>query len=283
MKNKTIKHYYLRPLCIICSILLLSTALFAAGENRHYACGTDWYCQRLCDGVYPQLDAALSFVDGYNALYCDRKVKDGDKVIYLTFDAGYENGNVAKILDALKAHNATGTFFLLDHVIMANTGLVNRMFAEGHTVANHTLKHRDMSKVTEKSEFAAELAGLEDLCLQYTGKPMAKLYRPPQGRFSELNLKHATELGYYTVFWSFAYADWDNDRQPDPDKAFEKLIAHTHNGEILLLHPTSAVNAAIMDRLLTEWEGMGYRFGSIEELVESSKGCASDLSGGRGE
>jgi len=232
----------------------------------------NWYCKRSVDGVYPELDPQLSFVEKYNTVYVNRAANEEDKVIYLTFDAGYENGNVEKILDVLKKHKATGAFFLLDHVITENTDLVKRMFNEGHLVCNHTLKHRDMSQITDKNQFAAELASLEDICLQYTGNKMSKFFRPPQGCFSETNLRHASELGYTTVFWSFAYADWDNDKQPDPEKAYKKLIDGTHNGEILLLHPTSSTNAQIMDRLLTEWEKQGYRFGSLNELAVQNGG-----------
>lgn len=194
------------------------------------------------------------------------KTPGDDKVIYLTFDAGYENGNVEKILDALKDHNATGAFFVLDNIIMRNPDLVKRMSDEGHLVCNHTAKHHDMTKITSKDQFAKELKTLEDAYFELTGRDMAKFYRPPEGRFSEQNLKFAKELGYKTVFWSFAYADWDNNKQPDEAKSIEKVLSHTHNGEIILLHPTSATNAAIMDRLLTEWENQGYRFGSLSEL-----------------
>ncbi|MGN1128750.1 MAG: delta-lactam-biosynthetic de-N-acetylase, partial [Candidatus Flemingiibacterium sp.] len=114
--------------------------------------------------------------------------------------------------------------------------------------------------------FETELGGLEKLCRELTGHEMAKIYRPPEGSFTEDNLKIVSEMGYKTIFWSYAYADWDNDKQPDPESSLKKLLAHVHNGEILLLHPTSATNAAILDRFLTELEAEGYRFGSIREL-----------------
>ena len=76
----------------------------------------------------------------------------------------------------------------------------------------------------------------------------------------------AKDLGYKTVFWSLAYVDWLTGDQPTKEAAFSKLIPRTHNGAVVLLHSTSSTNAEILDELLTKWEGMGYRFASLEEL-----------------
>ena len=140
------------------------------------------------------------------------------------------------------------------------------MADEGHLVCNHTAKHPDMSAITDKALFAKQLRDLEKICLEKTGREPARFYRPPQGRFSKENLIFAKELGYTTVFWSFAYADWDNNAQPDPERSLEKILCHVHPGMVLLLHPTSKTNAAILDRLLGALEKEGYRFGSLEEL-----------------
>lgn len=236
----------------------------------------NWYCRRSRDNLPPPLDDRLCIIKKYNAYYIDPYATEDDKVIYLTFDAGYENGNVVKILNILRKHNAKAAFFLLDHMIIDKTELVIRMADEGHLICNHTAKHRDMSAVTEKTVFASELAALEDIYRQYTGREMSKIYRPPEGRFSETNLRHATELGYATFFWSFAYADWDNNKQPDPEEALQKILAHTHNGEILLLHPNSETNVIILDQLLDEWKSQGYRFGSLEEIINKSKKSGDD-------
>jgi peptidoglycan-N-acetylmuramic acid deacetylase len=122
-----------------------------------------------------------------------------------------------------------------------------------------------MSKMNE-ADFCAELTKLEDLLREHAGVECAKFYRPPEGRFSEANLKTAANMGYKTVFWSLAYADWDNNKQPDPEKAKQLLLSNTHNGAVILLHPTSKTNADILDSLLTEWEAQGYRFGTLDEL-----------------
>ena len=189
-----------------------------------------------------------------------------EPVIYLTFDAGYENGCTEKILDVLAQHQVKAAFFLVGNYIEKNEDLVRRMVAEGHIVANHTMHHPDMQKISSKEEFSRELRELEDLFYEVTQIPMAKYYRPPQGSYSQENLKMAKELGYRTVFWSLAYVDWNNDSQPTREQAFSKLIPRIHNGAVVLLHSTSKTNAEILDELLTKWEEMGYRFGTLEEL-----------------
>ena len=187
-------------------------------------------------------------------------------VIYLTFDAGYENGCTAQILDVLKKHNAPAAFFLVGNYIEKNADLVRRMVEEGHIVGNHTMHHPDMSKLTDKAAFQKELTDLEDLYRNVTEQELPKFYRPPQGIYSQENLQMAKELGYKTVFWSLAYADWNNNAQPTREQAFDKLLPRVHNGAVVLLHSTSATNAAILDELLTKWESMGYTFESIDAL-----------------
>lgn len=251
----------LKKLCTFALILSLILPIRAAANELR------WYFKPNDTHTQPVLPSEFSFVEQYGGVYVDRAHNENndEKVIYLTFDVGYENGNVAKVLDALKAHNATGTFFVLEHIITKETALVKRMFDEGHTVANHTMTHRNMSKA-DKAIFEEELYGLEKLCSEYTGGVMAKLYRPPEGCFSEDNMKILHDMGYKTIFWSSAYADWDNNNQPSAAYAMEKLKSRLHNGQILLLHPTSATNAAIIDEFLTYLEAEGYSFGSLTEL-----------------
>ena len=189
-----------------------------------------------------------------------------EKVLYLTFDAGYENGHTAHILDVLKAHKVPAAFFVVGSFVEQNPELVRRMTEEGHIVGNHTFHHPDMSKIADKDAFTAELRELEQAYRTATGMELPKYYRPPQGIYSEDNLRMAKELGYRTVFWSLAYVDWYRDDQPTREQAFAKLLPRTHNGAVVLLHSTSATNAEILDELLTRWEEMGYRFGTLEEL-----------------
>ncbi len=221
-----------------------------------------WYFKHTKDGIRPPMPPEASYIGKYNGYFLGLD----EKVIYLTFDAGYENGNIAKILDTLKAEGVPAAFFVLENLVTRETDLVRRMTDEGHTVCNHTASHKDMTKCSTKDEFAAELSAMEELYKNTMGMEIAKFYRPPEGKFSEANLAWANELGYTTVFWSFAYADWDNNKQPDPARTIEKILSETHNGEIVLMHPTSATNAEILPTLIREWKNMGYRFGTLDEL-----------------
>ena len=214
-------------------------------------------------GTSPIGSAGVDQLQKYDAAYLGDTT---EKVIYLTFDAGYENGCTAQILDALKKHNVSATFFLVGNYLEKNPDLVRRMVAEGHTVGNHTMHHYDMSRISDPAAFQKELEDLEKLYEQTVGEPMQKYYRPPQGIYSEENLRQAKNLGYKTVFWSLAYVDWKNDDQPTAQAAFNKLLPRIHPGAVVLLHSTSKTNAAILDELLTRWEDMGYRFAPIQEL-----------------
>ena len=215
------------------------------------------------EGVPPIGNAGKDQLKQYDAVYLGDPTK---KVLYLTFDAGYENGCTEKILDVLKQEQVPAAFFLVGHYMEQNPDLVRRMVSDGHIVGNHTVHHYDMSKLADAATFEKELTGLEDIFRQITGKELPKFYRPPQGIYSEENLKMAQDLGYKTVFWSLAYVDWNNDKQPTRDYAFGKLLPRIHNGSVILLHSTSKTNAEILDELLTTLKSQGYRFESIEKL-----------------
>ena len=237
----------------------LSAASASAGEN--------WGLSFPEEGKPPTANATAEYLRQFNAYYAQ---DTDEKVVYLTFDAGYENGCTPAILDALKKHNAPAAFFVVGNYIKTSPELVKRMADEGHIVANHTNHHPDMSKISTKESFLQELTGLEELYRQTTGQSMVKYYRPPQGKYSEDNLRMAKKLGYTTFFWSLAYVDWIQDQQPTREEALEKLIGRVHPGAVILLHSTSQTNAAILDELLTQYEQMGYRFGSLDELVHAS-------------
>ena len=189
------------------------------------------------------------------------------KKIYITFDAGYENGNTEAILDALKKHQVKATFFVVGHYLEMAPELVKRMVEEGHTVGNHTYHHYDMSKISDKDSFTKEMKSVEEKYKEITGQEMVKYYRPPQGKYSEENLKMAKDLGYDTFFWSLAYVDWKTDAQPSHAEAFDKLMSRIHPGAIVLLHSTSVTNAQILDELLLKWEKEGYTFGTLDEIL----------------
>lgn len=228
---------------------------------------SNWGLSFQEEGKRPVGNATIEELSRYNAFYAENTE---EKKIYLTFDAGYENGNTPAILDALKKHEAPATFFVVGNFISENQELIKRMEAEGHIVGNHTMTHPDMSKISTQESFQKELSGVENIYKEITGNEMTKFYRPPQGIYSTLNLSMAKEMGYHTFFWSLAYVDWYQDNQPDPQEAIEKLTRRIHPGAIVLLHSTSSTNAQILDELLNKWEDMGYSFHSLNELIEHS-------------
>ena len=218
-------------------------------------------------GKTPVGNASAEYLKQYHAWYAGNP---DEKVIYLTFDAGYENGNTEPILDALKKHLAPAAFFLVGNYLETSPELVKRMVSEGHIVGNHTYHHPDMSKISSKEAFQKELSDLETLYEQTTGQKMERYYRPPQGKYSESNLQMAKDMGYQTFFWSLAYVDWYENKQPSKEEAFEKLLGRIHPGAVVLLHSTSKTNGQILDELLTKWEEMGYRFESLDHLTAQS-------------
>ncbi len=239
--------------------IVVSVSVFSASALQTGA----WGLSFRQEGAPPIGNAGKDQLKQYDAAYIG---DTSEKVLYLTFDAGYENGCTEKILDVLKQHQVPAAFFLVGNYIEKNADLVRRMAQEGHTVGNHTMHHPDMSKLSDKDAFAKELQDLEALYKETTGQELPKYYRPPQGTYSQENLKNAQELGYKTVFWSLAYVDWNNDSQPTKEQAFSKLLPRTHPGAVVLLHSTSQTNAQILDELLTKWEAEGYHFGTMEEL-----------------
>lgn len=255
---------------LVCTLL---AAAFIAGSALYpnvvtTASGnSDWGLGFGEGGTQPTGNASKEDLAKYNAYYIGSKE---EKVIYLTFDAGFENGNTPAILNALKKHNASAAFFLVGNYIKTSPDLVNRMVNEGHIVGNHTYSHPDMSKISDKESFEKEITSLESAFKEATGKDMLKFYRPPQGKYSAQNLKMASDMGYSTFFWSLAYVDWYTDDQPTKEQAFNKLLPRVHPGAVVLLHSTSSTNAAILDELLTKWETDGYSFGSLTDLCKTN-------------
>ena len=249
-------------------LILLLALVIAAAAAVHIFLGSrietgSWGLSFQQEGAPPIGNAGRDQLKAYDAAYIG---DTSQKVLYLTFDAGYENGCTEKILDVLREQQVPAALFLVGNYIEKNADLVRRMVEEGHIVGNHTMHHYDMSKLTAKETFSKELTDLEALYKEVTEQEMPRYYRPPQGIYSEENLKMAKELGYKTVFWSLAYVDWNNDAQPSREEAFRKLLPRTHPGAVVLLHSTSATNAEILTELIETWKAEGYSFGTVEEL-----------------
>ncbi len=244
-------------------VLLMQLFTLQKSVTAYAAVVNDWGLGFGEKGSQPRGNISAEGLAEYDAFYVGNP---DEKVIYLTFDAGYENGYTEKILDVLKKHEVPAAFFLVSHYIKNNPELVKRMYSEGHIVANHTASHPDMSKITDSDGLKSELEPVETLYKEITGQDMPKFYRPPQGKFNESNLAAAKALGYTTVFWSLAYVDWDVKKQPDYSYAMEKLTSRIHNGAIVLLHSTSETNSMILDELLDTWLAEGYVFKSLYDL-----------------
>lgn len=241
-------------------IIILTFSLkhfFSAQKN------TNWGLSFREEGKQPVGNASSEYLLGYNSYFVG---KDTEKVVYVTFDAGYEAGYIDKILEALKKHNVKATFFVVGTLIKSDPEVIQKITDAGHIIGNHTMTHPNMSKISTLDSFKSELEQVEVLYEQTTGKKMSKYYRPPQGIFSSMNLEMANSLGYKTIFWSLAYVDWNKNSQPTKEEAFKKILPRLHNGTILLLHSTSKTNADILDELLTKIEQEGYTFKSLEEL-----------------
>ena len=260
------KLIFIGIIALLCVAVFLNSSISAA-ENK----AMSWYCVRNKEHKQPVADSNLSIVEKYNGYYVDKAhaQQDGEKVIYLTFDAGYENGNIEKILDVLKEEQVSAAFFILENLVKKNRDLVIRMADDGHTVANHTASHKDITKFKSKEELMRELEAMNILYREATGRELSKYFRPPEGRFSEQSMEYLSELGYKTIFWSLAYADWDNNNQPTAEFAKRKIFDNIHNGAVILLHPTSATNAEIIRDVIRTLKSQGYRFGTLDELTRS--------------
>lgn len=216
-------------------------------------------------GTQPVGNASPEELKQYDAYFMGG---EDEKVIYLTFDCGYENGNTEPILDALKKHNAPATFFVVGHYLETEPDLVKRMVEDGHAVGSHTYHHPDVNTLPDLPAFQKEMDDVAELFTQITDEKLSMYYRPPEGKCGITNLEMAQELGYSTILWSLAYVDWDAEHQPSHKDALEKLTARIHPGAVVLLHNTSKTNGEILDELLTAWEDMGYSFMPLSNLTE---------------
>jgi len=186
------------------------------------------------------------------------------KYIYLTFDQGYEAGYTPQLLKTLKDNNVKATFFITAHYVNTQPDLVKQMIEEGHIVGNHTVNHKSMPDLSEE-EIKKEVMDLHQSIYDKFGYEM-KYIRPPMGEFSKRTLEVTNSLEYKTVMWSFAYEDWNENKQPDESKSIQKVITNIHNGEIMLLHGNSKTNTNILGDIIKQAKNMGYEFKSLDEF-----------------
>lgn len=227
-------------------------------DNKLYA----WGFKRI-KGKAPSIPKNITdMLNRYDGYYLGNT---NEKVLYLTFDEGYENGYTEQILDVLKKNNVPAAFFVTGPYLEKETQLIQRMVDEGHIVGNHTINHPSMPSVLDNERLKYEITGLSDYFKEKYGKVM-KYIRPPKGEYSERTLSISQNLGYKTIFWSSAYVDWDINNQKGVQHAIEKVTEQFHNGSIILLHAVSADNANALDEIIKIAREQGYRFASLDEL-----------------
>ena len=250
---------------IVTSLTLLSLIVFSL-MFKVFAKDTSWGLCFREKNVAPEGNATVEELAKYNAYYMD---KTDEKKVYLTFDVGYEAGFTNTILDTLKAENVPATFFVVGIFFDSDPDTIKRMVEDGHIVANHTLTHPDMSKMSTFEDFKDQIIPNEEKYKAITGREMKKYYRPPQGIYNTKNLEDANNLGYKTIFWSVAYVDWLKDKQPSQKDAMNTLMSRVHPGAIILLHSTSKTNSEILKDFIVSLKEQGYVFSTLDDLTNN--------------
>ncbi|WP_085993174.1 delta-lactam-biosynthetic de-N-acetylase [Oceanobacillus senegalensis] len=250
--------------CIYTAFLITLTFLFALMNPVHTAAnGYGWGFKKNDEHKVPDIGEYQGMLDKYGAYYADLS---GDKVIYLTFDNGYEEGYTDEILDVLKKENVPATFFVTGHYVTSQPDLVKRMVDEGHIIGNHSYHHPDLT-VVNKESMKKELESLEEVVAEYTDQEEIKFLRPPRGMFSERTLQWANELGLTHVFWSLTFKDWNTGDQKGWRYAYDQTMKQMHPGAIILLHAVSSDNAQALERIIQDLKRKGYEFKSLDHLL----------------
>lgn len=204
-------------------------------------------------------------INEYSAYYLDKNVQAEDKVIYLTFDCGYENGFTPSILDTLAEKDVKVMFFVTKDFIVKNPSYVKRMKDEGHLVGNHTVRHLSSPDLTPE-ELEAELQEVARVMEEQTGYLIDPFFRPPMGEYSERTLKVTQDMGYASIFWSIAYYDYDVNDQPGKAYVVDHFNTYHHNGTIVLMHNVSESNTQALGDVIDNLTAEGYRFAPLTEL-----------------
>ncbi len=254
--------YILTVLVALCALIYQGYDILTKIKSASASDVIDWGVSFREKGTTPIGNADNDYLLSFSSCY---HADETNKSVYLTFDAGYENGYTPAILDILKDNEVPAAFFLTGHFLKNEGDLVKRMANEGHIVGNHTMNHPDMT-ILDENEFASQINEAAEIYTQCTCEEMPMYFRPPAGKFNELTLKRAQNMGYKTILWSIAYNDWDNNAQPNCENAIETLCSRTHPGAIILLHATSKTNSLILDEYIKTLKSQGYEFLSLDEL-----------------
>lgn len=252
-------------------ILAITTLVIGFNLQPEKASGAEeyhWGFKKAENGIPPEAGAELdTMLEKYGALY---KGNPNKKVIYLTFDNGYENGFTESILDTLKKENAPATFFLTGHYLTSATDLVKRMVNEGHTIGNHSYGHPNMARLSN-AKMLEEWKKFDDKLRELTGVKRTHYARPPEGSFNEDVLAVGNEAGYRHIFWSIAFKDWMKDQRKGADYAYNELMKQLHPGAIVLMHTVAQDNAEALPRFIKDAKAKGYTFSSLDNLVIESE------------
>lgn len=211
----------------------------------------------------PEVGNYEQILANHHAVYVD---DTDDKVLYLTFDNGYEQGYTEKVLDVLEKHDVPATFFLTGHYVASEPALVKKMSAAGHIIGNHSDTHPDFTTMS-KEAMHKELKALEEAVAEITRQKSLTYLRPPRGTFNEETLEWADKLGYVHVFWSLAFKDWETDKQKGWEYAYDQIMSQVHPGAIMLLHTVSKDNAEALDKVISKLKQEGYTFKSLDDLM----------------
>lgn len=256
VKGKDLMIFLALPLLIVSMLFMMS-----AGGSTASTQGCDWYFTPNEEHRQPEVTKELD-LSPYKVLYCG---ESGKKQVSITFDAGYDKGTHSSVLDVLKEKGVTASFFVDGNFLKQNEAIVRRMAAEGHVIGNHTLNHIDMTTLTDLAAYRKQVEGWNELLAGYGIEPSG-YFRFPCGRFSARALDYNEQLGLTSVFWSFAYYDWVEEDQPNPEKALQKIMNRMHDGCILLLHSTSRTNAQILGDLIDRLREEGYEIVPLEQM-----------------
>ena len=200
-------------------------------------------------------------IEGTDSYY----VGSEEKKIYLTFDAGYDNGNIEKIVKILKEYEVPATFFSTGDFLERNPDLVKLIDENGLIIGNHMYSHKDITKISDEV-LKEEITKVEEIFKSITGKEMIKLFRPPKGEFTKEALLKVKNLGYKTFFWSIAYLDWNTKDQKGEDYTYNSVINNLHDGAIILMHSVSDDNVKCLPKIIEKARTLGYTFDSLENI-----------------
>ncbi len=254
---------------VIVGLMLVSTAAWCTDVYAHQGPAYHFGFKKSQNGSMPSIneEGFKPIVDKYGAVFLGDTSR---KVLYLTFDNGYENGFTGNILDTLKAKKVPAAFFVTGHYVKTQPELLKRMYAEGHIIGNHSWSHPDMTQVTS-SRLREELDKVQTAVSQVTGQKEMRYLRPPRGIFNDQTLYASQQLGYVNVFWSIAYKDWDVNQQRGSQYAYENVIKQLHPGAVILLHAISKDNDGALGRIIDEANRQGYQFVSLDELTAGKR------------